>query len=103
MAYAYPIWNKVEACIYNSDKSYGAKETSKVNILVGSSKSNSYELAEAITTKRRYFDEDANEYRWKFRHSVDGVILKEIIFKDNKGKAGEFIKERSALKRMKGL
>ena len=31
----YPIWNQVTACIYQSNKSYGVKETGDVEIRVG--------------------------------------------------------------------
>ena len=94
---AYPIWHDVTACNYSSDKSWGSKDTSNEKILVGSSASNSYQLAEVITTKRLIDDQII------FRTSVDGIIMKEAIFENNHGKAGKYIKTRSALKRMKGL
>ena len=28
----YPIWNKITACIYNSSKSYGVKDTGENEI-----------------------------------------------------------------------
>ena len=37
MARSYPIWNNVEACIYGSSKSWGARDTCNVNVNVGSS------------------------------------------------------------------
>jgi hypothetical protein len=43
MARNYPIWHNVEACIYQSTKSYGAQDTSKDEILVGSSAKNSHQ------------------------------------------------------------
>lgn len=69
---SYPIWTKVESCIYKSDKSFGAKDTSIQTILVGTSARNSHELAEIKTTRR----EIGNEIIFKF--SVDGEILKEL-------------------------
>lgn len=36
----FPIWNKVTACIYKSDKSYGVKETGEVEVRVGTSSRN---------------------------------------------------------------
>ena len=71
---SYPIWTKVEACIYKSDKSFGAKDTSTQTIMVGTSAKNSHEIAQICTTKR----EVDNEIIFKF--SVDGEILKTIRF-----------------------
>jgi hypothetical protein len=102
MSYSKPIWHAVEACIYQAVKSYGAKDTSKSKVLVGSSKSNSHQLAEVVTT-RRFEEHKKYGSICIFKHSVDGVILKEMIFHENDGKAGKFIKERTALKRVKGL
>ena len=102
MSRAYPIWNAVKACIYGSDKSFGAKDTSEMTVLVGSSVSNSHELVNAINTKRMVNHDKYGDVV-VFKYSADGVILKEAIFKNNKGKAGEHIITRSGLKRMKGL
>jgi hypothetical protein len=52
MAYSYPIWNEVEACIYKSSKSYGALDTSSTVIKVGTSAKNSEKLVEHTTTRR---------------------------------------------------
>jgi len=38
-----------------------------------------------------------------FKYSVDGIVVKELIFKNKNGRAGELLKKRSALTRMKGL
>lgn len=38
---SYPIWIDVDACIYKSSKSYGARNTNNQNIYVGTSASNS--------------------------------------------------------------
>ena len=102
MSYSYPIYTKVTACNYKSDKSFGSVDTSEQQIMVGSSISNSYELAKVVTTKRKAHHE---KYGWVmvFKYSVDGIVLKESMFKDNNGRAGEHIKTRSALGRMKGL
>ena len=102
MAYSYPIYHNVQTCHYKSNKSYGGKDTSVDNIVVGSSVKNSYPIAKSITTRRFLTDSKLGKI-CVFKHYVDGIVLKEVIFKDNKGKAGEYIKTRSALKRMKGL
>lgn len=99
MSYAKPIWNEVEACIYKSSKSYGAKNTSSVTVSVGSSSKNSHELVKHVTT-RRFYDEYKGYEKvcvFKFGVFVNGkeFIVCEKIFKDNKGKAGELITTNS--------
>ena len=39
---SYPIWNKIEACIYKGGKSYGVKNDGQNEILIGTSASNSH-------------------------------------------------------------
>jgi hypothetical protein len=81
MSRSYPIWNKIQACIYQSDKSFGAKEESNATVLVGSSASNSHELVSHRTIRR----ENENEVIFKFY--VDDIKVKELVFeKDSKGK-----------------
>jgi len=95
MAYNYPIWHEVQACHYKSNKSWGGKNDSVDNIVVGSSQSNSYNIAKTRTT--RSFKTIDDEDYCIFRFSVDGVILKEVWFKDNNGRAGKYIKTISNL------
>ena len=52
MSRQYPIWNAVNACIYQSDKSYGARDTSTTTVFVGTSASNSEFMVEHVTTRR---------------------------------------------------
>jgi hypothetical protein len=66
----YPIWIDVNACIYKSSKSYGAKDTNEQTIYVGTSRSNSHELVRIVTTKR----EKGNYIVFKF--SVDDNVIK---------------------------
>lgn len=98
----YPIWHDVQACHYKSDKSFGGKNTSVDKILVGSSIRNSHELVNTITT-RRFFHHEKYGPVCVFKYSVDGIVLKEMIFEDNNGKAGKLLKIRSGLTRVKGL
>lgn len=81
MSRSYPIWNKIQACIYQSDKSFGAKEESSTTVLVGTSKSNSHELVSHKTIRRE------NDTEVVFKFYVDDIKIKEMIFeKDSKGK-----------------
>lgn len=97
MAYSYPIYNRVEACIYKSDKSYGARDTSASHIFVGSSPKNSHLLAEPCTTRRFKYNEELNRVVCSFRFYVDGICIKEMLFEDNNGKAGALISTKSIL------
>jgi hypothetical protein len=81
MSRSYPIWNEVRACIYQSSKSFGAKNISEIQVKVGSGSSNSFDFVSHATKKIDLDD------KLIFRFYVDGIRLKEIIFpKDSKGK-----------------
>ena len=96
MAHSYPIWNKITACIYKGNKSYGIKETGETKIYVGTSKKNSHHFQDHKTTVRKcWFEKTVT-----FKFSVDDIILKEMIFKQDKnGNAGELIKTITNLKK----
>ena len=67
----YPIWNIVTACIYKSSKSYGVKGEGKVEVVVGTSKSNSHHFVNHCVTHRQ-LDDGSREYRFY----VDDVCIK---------------------------
>ena len=75
----YPIWNSVEACIYKSDKSWGARETCTVDVKVGTSRKNSHDFVTHHTTHRK-LEDGTREYRFY----VDGKCLKRAILKDER-------------------
>ena len=85
MSRSYLIWVEIESCAYQSSKSYGIKNTGSQVFKVGSSASNSHKFVSTATTRR----EDGDKIIFTF--SVDGMILKRMIFKNNKGRAGELI------------
>ena len=80
----YPIWNNVTACIYKGCKSYGVKETGEVNVLIGSSKTNSFDFLTHKTTVR-----DVKPNIKEFRFYVDDTIIKYAFYNT---KTKEFIK-----------
>lgn len=96
MSSQYSIWHNVEACHYKSSKSYGGKNTSVDNIVVGSSARNSHNFVNTVTTRRFYTHETHGDV-CVFKYSVDMFICKEMIFKDNNGKAGELLETISYL------
>lgn len=102
MGRSHPIWNQVTACKYNSSKSYGISDTGEVEIKVGSSASNSHSFLRHVTT-RRFTTHPKYGPVCIFKFSVDGVVLKEMIFEDNNGRAGKHIKTRTKLKSIKSL
>ena len=98
----YPIWNKVTACVYNSNKSYGVKETGETEICVGSSASNSHTFLKTIVTQKT---KETKYGKCKvFAYSVDGVVVKKMYFDlDAKGRAKELIKIETKLNKIKSL
>ena len=83
MARSYPIWNNVEACIYGSSKSWGARDICNVN--VGSSAKFSNHFVNHTTTKR-VIGKDLFE----FRFYVDKRIIKRALV-DRKNKTFNFL------------
>lgn len=75
----YPIWNEVESCIYASSKSYGAKQTSNVNVKVGTSARNSHDFLTHRTTCR-----DLEDGSKEFRFYVDGKLIKRAVVTSDK-------------------
>lgn len=71
---AYPIWNKVTACIYKSNKSYGVQDDGNCEVFCGSSSGNSHKLG-AIKTKRIIEDKFVI-----FRLKVNGILISEKLF-----------------------
>lgn len=103
MAYSYPIWNQIDACIYKSSKSYGAKNDNSFKQYVGSSSANSHLHVKFSTTRR--LKEEFKGYKdiWVFRTSLDDVVLKETLFENNNGRPGKLIKQISKLNKIKSL
>ena len=75
----YTIWNQVTACIYQSNKSYGVKETGDVEIRVGTSASNSHLFLRHSTT-HRILENGDREYRFY----IDGVCVRKAVLPKGK-------------------
>ena len=73
----YPIWNKITACIYKGQKSYGVRETGEVEVLIGTSSRNSHSFLKHCITHRQ-IDKKTRE----FRFYVDGKPIKTAIVKE---------------------
>ena len=76
---SYPIWNNITACIDQSDKSYGVKETGDVEIRVGTSASNSHLFLRHSTT-HRVLENGDREYRFY----IDGVCVRKAVLPKGK-------------------
>ena len=75
----YPILNNITACIYQSNKSYGVKETGEVEIRVGTSASNSHLFLRHSTT-HRILENGDREYRFY----IDGVCVRKAVLPKGK-------------------
>ena len=74
MSRAYPIWNKVTACIYQSSKNYGVKKDGIVDVYIGTSVDNSHHFCEHKTT-HRVLENGDREYRFY----LDKMLLKRAV------------------------
>tara|TARA_R100000654_G_scaffold21885_1_gene44145 strand:- start:279 stop:590 length:312 start_codon:yes stop_codon:yes gene_type:complete len=77
---SYPIWNDVTACIYKNGesgaKSYGVKQTGEVEVLIGTSASNSHTFLKHSTTHRQ-LDNGDREYRFY----IDGKCIRKALLR----------------------
>jgi hypothetical protein len=85
MSRQYPIWNKITACIYKADKSYGVRESGEVKIVVGTSSCNSHAFVKHATTHREHENGDRS-----FHFYVDGDCVKKALLRKGK-KELEFV------------
>ena len=70
----YPIWNIITACIYNSSKSYGVKNTGEVEVRVGTSSKNSHLFLKHCTTHRLHENGDR-----EFHFYIDKQLIKRAV------------------------
>ena len=76
MSRHYPIWNLINSCAYQSNKSYGVKEIGDVLVIVGTSASNSHHFVKHVVTHRLH-DNGDREYRFY----VDNVNIKRALLR----------------------
>ena len=79
MSRMYPIWNKVQACIYKGGKSYGVRNEGVFNVCVGTSQSNSHDFLTHTTTVKKH-----NKNLQEFRFYVDSKLIKRAFVRDGK-------------------
>jgi len=74
--HSYPIWNKIQACIYKGAKSYGIKEDGQNEILIGTSASNSHSFVKTRVTHKKH-DDGTRTYHFY----LDDVLIKKATLK----------------------
>ena len=80
MAQSYPIWIDVSGDNYKQSKSFGSRDSVSLDIKVGSSKTNSHDLARVSIHMR----EDAAGNR-TFALALDGMVMRSgVMTKDKK-------------------
>jgi hypothetical protein len=80
MAQSYPIWIDVSGDNYKTSKSFGSRDSVSMDIKVGSSKTNSHELARVSIHMR---EDDAGNRT--FALALDGLVMRSgVMTKDKK-------------------
>ena len=74
--HSYPIWNKIQACIYKGAKSYGIKEDGQNEILIGTSASNSHSFVKTRVTHKKHEDGTRT-----YHFYLDDVLIKKATLK----------------------
>ena len=75
----FPIYNKVQACIYKGSKSYGVENEGVVDVKIGTSKSNSHNFLTHTTTVKKH-----NKNLQEFRFYVDSKLIKRAFVRNGK-------------------
>ena len=81
MSQSYPIWNKIQACIYKASKCYGVKNDGLNEILIGTSAKNSHSFVRTRVTHKKH-DDGTRTYHFY----IDDKLYKKATLKkkDNK-------------------
>ena len=70
---SYPIWNKIQACIYKASKCYGVKNDGLNEILIGTSAKNSHSFVRTRVTHKKH-DDGTRTYHFY----IDDKLYKKI-------------------------
>ena len=79
MSKSYPIWINVSGDNYKKDKSFGTRDYVAMDIKVGSSKTNSHELARVSV----HWNDDEAGYR-HFALALDGLCMRSGVMTADK-------------------
>ena len=81
MSRSYPIWNKIQACIYKSSKCYGVKSDGLNEVLIGTSRSNSHSFVRTRVTHRKHEDGSRT-----YHFYIDDKLYKKATLKNKDNK-----------------
>jgi uncharacterized protein YegJ (DUF2314 family) len=87
MAFSYPIWNEIEACIYKSGKSYGVKNDGVNRIKIGTSSRNSWDFVKTRVTHQKHEDGTRT-----YHFYIDDVLYKKATLNKKKEMIIELVK-----------
>ena len=90
MSRSYPIWNKIQACIYKASKCYGIKNDGVNEILIGTSKSNSHSFVKTRVTHKK--QEDGTR---TYHFYLDDKLIKTASLKNGEVKIKEIKDEQT--------
>ena len=79
MAQSYPIWIIVSGDNYKKDKSFGSRDSVSMDIKVGSSKTNSHDLARVSIHGR-----EDNAGNRTFALALDGLVMRSAVMTKDK-------------------
>ena len=79
MSKSYPIWINVSGDNYKKDKSFGSRDSVSMDIKVGSSKTNSHDLARVSIHWR---EDDAGNRT--FALALDGLVMRSAVMTADK-------------------
>ena len=79
MSKSYPIWMKVSGDNYKQDKSFGSRDAVTMDIKVGSSKTNSHDLARVSIHMQ---EDDAGNRT--FALALDGLVVRSAVMTKDK-------------------
>ena len=94
MAQSYSIWIDVQACVYKTSKSYGAKDTNFETINVGTSATYSHKFYTRATNKKLLPEYRGFKDVTVFRGYHNGICVEELVMSN---KTREVLETRSAV------
>ena len=67
---SYPIWNKIQACIYKASKCYGVKNDGLNEVLIGTRAKNSHSFDRTRVTHKKHED-GTRTYHFYIDHKLN--------------------------------
>ena len=90
---SYPIWNKIQACIYKASKCYGVKNDGLNEILIGTSAKNSHSFVRTRVTHKKH-DDGTRTYHFY----IDDKLYKKATLKKKEIKSAYDMTDKEVAK-----